>query len=619
MIVLVQWLTVGSGLSISNTTISVNQGAIDHGSLSGLGDDDHTQYLLVDGTRAMNGNLDAPAIKLTDSYTSGWNGWGNPLWIERDGHAAIFYKDPISNRGFMLGFHGGNDKIYIASTDDGWSNGSYIGVITGEGKVSIGDDGPDFTLDVAGDIRVQSSNKLYFGGTGSSDNDVNLYRSTTNVLKTDDNFDTLSLRISGTEVITSGRVLQNVTADAGIITSGTFNVDRIPNLSRSKITDFFSSPFWSNIPDKPSSFTPSTHASTHESGGSDTINHDNLAGFVANEHIDHSSVSIVAGTGLSGGGNLTTSRTLSLNHLGLQNLSDPNADRIMFWDDSSGALKWLTVSTGLSISDTTLTTNDAQIVHDNLSGFVANEHINHTSVSINTNYPLSGGGNIASTRTLSLLYDSNDFGLNGSNQLYIKDSGINHDSLSGFVANEHINHSSISINAGTGLSGGGDLTASRTISLNHLGLENLSDPNADRIMFWDDSAGSLKWLSIGSGLSITDTTLTAEGGVTDHGELTGLGDDDHTQYLLANGSRAMSGNFGPDTDNSRDFGSITKRWKDAYFVNIHTGDIKLKNDIIITEDGDDVVFKNKKGKQIFRLTSDGDIIISGRIKYVKED
>jgi len=31
------------------------------------------------------------------------------------------------------------------------------------------------------------------------------------------------------------------------------------------------------------------------------------------------------------------------------------------------------------------------------------------------------------------------------------------------------------------------------------------------------------------------------GGVTDHGALTGLGDDDHSQYLLVNGSRAMSG------------------------------------------------------------------------------
>mgnify|MGYP000058807377 CR=1 FL=1 len=45
-----------------------------------------------------------------------------------------------------------------------------------------------------------------------------------------------SLRIGGTEVITSGRVLQNVSADASIITSGVFDVARIPNLDASKIT-----------------------------------------------------------------------------------------------------------------------------------------------------------------------------------------------------------------------------------------------------------------------------------------------------------------------------------------------------------------------------------------------
>ncbi|NBD34409.1 MAG: hypothetical protein GVY30_00235, partial [Chloroflexi bacterium] len=39
------------------------------------------------------------------------------------------------------------------------------------------------------------------------------------------------------------------------------------------------------------------HASTHESGGADTIDHDNLVGFAANEHIDHTSVTLTAGDG----------------------------------------------------------------------------------------------------------------------------------------------------------------------------------------------------------------------------------------------------------------------------------------------------------------------------------
>jgi hypothetical protein len=41
---------------------------------------------------------------------------------------------------------------------------------------------------------------------------------------------------------------------------------------------------------------------------------------------------------------------------------------------------------------------------------------------------------------------------------------------------------------------------------------SLTDPNADRLFFWDDSAGSTAFLTLGTGLSITGTTLDASGG-----------------------------------------------------------------------------------------------------------
>lgn len=42
------------------------------------------------------------------------------------------------------------------------------------------------------------------------------------------------------------------------------------------------------------------------------VDHNSLANFVANKHIDHSAVSVSAGAGLTGGGDLTTSRTISM-------------------------------------------------------------------------------------------------------------------------------------------------------------------------------------------------------------------------------------------------------------------------------------------------------------------
>jgi hypothetical protein len=41
---------------------------------------------------------------------------------------------------------------------------------------------------------------------------------------------------------------------------------------------------------------------------------------------------------------------------------------------------------------------------------------------------------------------------------------------------------------------------------------SLTDPGADRILFWDDSAGVVTWLEVGTNLSISTTTLNASGG-----------------------------------------------------------------------------------------------------------
>ncbi len=63
-----------------------------------------------------------------------------------------------------------------------------------------------------------------------------------------------------------------------------------------------------------------------------------------------------------------------------------------------------------------------------------------------------------------------------------------------------------SVGTGTGLTGG-PITGSGTISLSHLGIQSLTDPNADRIMFWDDSDGASAWLQLAGGLAISSTTL----------------------------------------------------------------------------------------------------------------
>lgn len=89
----------------------------------------------------------------------------------------------------------------------------------------------------------------------------------------------------------------------------------------------------------------------------------------------------------------------------LTTLTDPNADSIIFWDDSESNTTWLSIGTGLSISTTTLSVNAAAVDHDTLLNFVANEHIDHTSVTITAGSGLAysvGGTDISASATLDL-------------------------------------------------------------------------------------------------------------------------------------------------------------------------------------------------------------------------
>jgi hypothetical protein len=47
-------------------------------------------------------------------------------------------------------------------------------------------------------------------------------------------------------------------------------------------------------------------------------------------------------------------------------------------------------------------------------------------------------------------------------------------------------------------------------------IAGLVDPNADRILFWDDSAGSWAHLTVGTGLTISTTTIQADGGIANN-------------------------------------------------------------------------------------------------------
>jgi uncharacterized coiled-coil protein SlyX len=102
--------------------------------------------------------------------------------------------------------------------------------------------------------------------------------------------------------------------------------------------------------------------------------------------------------------------------------------------------------------DLTGTANNAQIT----AGAITNTEVNATAGIVYTKLNLGGSGIVSgSTQVTPLLPNGT---VSGSAQ-------INHDSTNGFVANEHIDHSSVTITAGSGLTGGGDITANITFTV----------------------------------------------------------------------------------------------------------------------------------------------------------
>ena len=96
---------------------------------------------------------------------------------------------------------------------------------------------------------------------------------------------------------------------------------------------------------------------------SSQIDHDSTTNFVANEHIDHSGVTLTAGTGLTGGGTIETNRTFNV--ISANNGIVANADNIELDTTST------TFTTGVKskLNTETVVSSSAQITITNTTGF----------------------------------------------------------------------------------------------------------------------------------------------------------------------------------------------------------------------------------------------------------
>lgn len=273
-----------------------------------------------------------------------------------------------------------------------------------------------------------------------------------------------------------------------------------------------------------------------------TIDHDMLLNYVADQHVAHSGVSVLkpaVDTGLAvANDDLTADFDLTV-----------DIDSVAL--DATPALSnevLSQVTAGGILQKSTLAHVNSALVHDNLSGFVADEHVAHSGVSVvaggddgllaanndltsNLGLAVDIGGtssNATPPTTHEVLLQTTGSGALEKSTLAQVNAVLDHDSLSGFVADEHVAHSGVSVVAGGDdglLAANNDLTTNLGLAVDIDGTtaETTPDQAADKVMIHDSGVGLRSMLinnMLGAGLNLGSVsaaaTVTSNGGTAFH-------------------------------------------------------------------------------------------------------
>jgi len=406
-------LLVGVAANLNPIWQSVGE-AIDHGAVGGLTDDDHTHYSLADGTRDFTGVV--VGVAPTNS-----NHLATKEYVDQSVHfiAEYFLSDTASDIGGIYydmidqdpsngqvdldsaGLSGGDDQALVnwatVAGVPGVTNMEHgvYGVhlhaerVSGVRSVNLyfelyrreadttetllatsevssaitSASAVDLHATLSSDTTILVADRLvikFFANIGSSGNatvvrlsiegDTSAHFSiptSTEILST------IFLRQDGTKDLTG-----NMSVDAAVTIDG-----RDLSVDGTKL----------DTVETNADVTDATNVAAAGAAMSGGAFHNGFSDFVGNEHIDHSGVSITAGSGLAGGGDLTTTRTLDLDINSLSVATIVAGDFVPFWDITATATN----------KKTTFANFEAALTHDNLiSGTIADHDTTATGANL---------------------------------------------------------------------------------------------------------------------------------------------------------------------------------------------------------------------------------------------
>lgn len=185
----------------------------------------------------------------------------------------------------------------------------------------------------------------------------------------------------------------------------------------------------------------------------------------------------------------------------------------------------------------------------------------------------------------------------GASGIAVSEANVNHDALLNFVANEHVDHSGVNINtaANSGLAGGGDITTSRslTVDVNNATAETIAD-NADTILIYDNSAAATRKQTRSNFLGASTPVV---------------GDIGHTSFSIANNQVAPANVTGLAFAN----GSVRAAFVKYSIIIDATSDLYESGELELIQRGADWVLSQE-------TTGDNSLVVfdvdtSGQVTY----
>lgn len=615
----------------NNGTIFYLDTINDHGSLLGLGDDDHTQYLNVDGSRSMTSTLNMGTNNITNV--------GTVDGVDISGHASRHI-----NNGADVIDGDRLDITYISTNYTRTVNGTYTASYN---QLTSHLYGIDLELKVLVDaiaaINGVPTTRTITAGAGLTGGGN---------LATDIVFDV----VAGDSSIT-------VNADSiqvGVITDLNHGVRSGGNLHAVATTSVagFMSPTDKAKTDAINldGYASTTHHITHENGGADEISVTGLSGLLA----DPQTVNIYKNSSLVGnnyGINFIEGANVSLTISNNINAIDVRVSSIGGTGTSSGTLAQ-TLNNGNSTDGYNLIINGGSYISGSGTAISVYDGLNLNNYNI-TNVGTVDGYNLE-TKFASITLILNSLTAHASNTSNPHSTSIANIGggtllqLNTAISDADVANAARTITAGNGLTGGGDLTADRTIAVaaadtsitinaDSIQVGVISDTNhgtrgggtlhavattsvagfesaADKTKLDGIAAGAEVNLNIWSIFSDGTTTaspatksdtfrfrsannilttavasndvtygdnllLTITQGNIDHGSISGLSDDDHTQYLLVNGTRTMTGSLNMGNYNITNIGTVDGYNLETKFAWLTTGPQTSTDNAIARFDG----------------------------------